>query len=89
MFTAVLHTFGNSAAQWDTVCTTGSSCSQSNEVKMDSVSLGGNKGPWGSYLRAAVLVLTCGKVVGKSPRWHRDCRLEEEKNREEEEKKPK
>lgn len=49
---------------------------------------GENKGPRGSCLRDTVLVLTCGKVVGKPPRWHRDCRLEEDKNREEE-KKPK
>lgn len=50
---------------------------------------GENKGPWGSYLRDAVLVLTCGKVVGKPPRWHWDRRLEEDENREEEEKKTK
>lgn len=47
---------------------------------------GENKGPRGSYLKDAVLVLTCGKVVGKPPRWHRDRRLEEDKNREEEKK---
>lgn len=48
---------------------------------------GENKGPRGSYVRDTVLVLTCGKVVGKPPRWHRDRRLEEDKNREEEKKK--
>lgn len=76
---SIWHTDGKTEAvvQWYTVFTSSKNAS-SCSLSLTRLRCFESR-PWGSCLRAAVSVLTCGKVVGKSSCLDRDCRLEDTK----------